>query len=242
MDVKINVTNKDQVMKIFTSKEGFHIPTIATRALNMTADQVKEALVKEMKSSFDRPTPYTLNAPYVVKKATENNMAVQVYLRGTRSVSYLTPQVHGGGRRMKAFEKALNAIGVLPDDMYMIPCKRTPRDAFGNVSSGFIVLLLSYFKGFKQGGRRSNMTDEKREKMKRGTKRKQGVEYFTLHGRNNNPGIFRRVSFSFGDALEPMFMFVKQPQYKKRLQWDEVAARVVNENWEKNLKDAGMEL
>lgn len=246
MEVKIKVTNKDQVMKIYTSEEGFSIPTLTMRALNMTADQVKQALVDEMIKSFDKPVPYTLAAPYVFKKATKDNLAVHVYLkdanRNRRSESYLTTQVQGGGRRMKAFEKALNRIGILPDGMYIIPGKNAPLDAYGNVSAGFIVQILSYFKAFPEGAHRSNMSDIKKEKMKKGTKKKLGIEYFILHGRKSNPGIFSRVSYGGGESIRPIFMFVKQPQYKKRLQWDEVAARVVNENWEKNLKEAGMEM
>jgi hypothetical protein len=246
MDVKIAFTNRNQIMKIYTDEAGVHIPSIAMRALNMTADQVKQALVDEMVKSFDKPVPYTLGAPYVFKKATKNNLTVQVYLKDAnknrRSESYLTPNVYGGGRRMKAFEKALNRIGILPDGMYTIPGKNAPLDAYGNVSAGFIVQILSYFKAFPEGARRSNMSDIKKERMKKTTKKKLGIEYFILHGRNNNPGIFSRVSYGGGESIRPIFMFVKQPQYKKRLQWDEVAARVVNENWQKNLREAGMEI
>ena len=245
MDVKVKILNKDQVMKIYTSEEGFHIPTLSMRALNLTADQVKQALVDEMLRSLDRPVPYTLGAPYVFKKATKDNLAVQVYLkdatRSGRSEAYLRPQVYGGGRRMKGFEKALNAIGILPNGMYIIPGKNAPLDAYGNVGAGFILQILRYFKAFPEGARRKNLSDEKRARMKKGTKTRLGIEYFILHGREPSPGIFSRVEYGGGVSIRPIFMFVKQPQYKKRLQWDAVAARVVNENWEKNLKEVGME-
>jgi hypothetical protein len=247
MDVKIKVTNKDQVMKIYTSEEGFSIPSITMRALNMTADQVKQALVDEMSKTFDRPTPYTLNAPYVWY-ATKSNLTAKVLLREfggkSRSEKYLLTQVQGGERRLKSFEKALQSIGVLPSGMYAVPGQRAPLDAYGNISAGFIVQILSYFRAFGEQGYKANITDEKKAKMAKGTKKKRGIEYFAIRkgDRGLKPGIYRKTAFGFGKSTEPMIMFVKRPTYRQLLKWDEVAQRVIDQNWEKNLKEAGMEL
>jgi hypothetical protein len=247
LDVKIKVTNKDQVLKIYTDESGFNIPKISMRALNMTADQVKQAIVEEMQRTFDRPTPYTLNAPYVWY-ATVNNLTAKVLLREfggkSRSEQYLLTQVYGGQRRLKSFEKALQSIGVLPSGMYAVPGQRAPQDAYGNISAGFIVQILSYFKAFGEQGYRANITDVKKEKMAKGTKKKRGIEYFAIRttGKALHPGIYRKTAFAFGQSTEPMIMFVKQPAYKQLLMWDEIAQRVVDQNWQKNLADAGMTL
>lgn len=245
MDVKIKVTNKDQVLKIYTDPSGFNIPAIAMRALNMTADQVKQALVEEMQRTFDRPTRYTLNAPFVWY-ATKTNLTAKVLLREfggkSRSEKYLLTQVEGGERRLKSFEKSLQNVGVLPRGMYAVTGQRAPLDAYGNISAGFIVQILSYFRAFGEQGYKANLTDEKKEKMAKGTKKKHGVEYFAIKtgGRGLKPGIYRKTGF--GKSTEPMIMFVKRPAYRQLLKWDEVAQRVINQNWQNNLKDAGMEL
>jgi hypothetical protein len=247
MDVKIRATNKDQVLKIYTDESGFHIPSMALKALNMTAVQVKEALVQNMRSTFDRPTPYTLNAPYV-KFAKAKDLKAQILLREfggkSRSEQYLLVQTYGGDRRIKSFESALRAARVLPDGMYAVPGQRAPLDAYGNISAGFIVQMLSYFKAFGQQGYRANITDKKKAAMAKGTKKKRGVTYFAIHEprRGLRPGIYRQTAFAFGNSVEPMMIFVRKPAYKKLLQWDEIAKRTIDENFKENLKLSGMEI
>jgi hypothetical protein len=247
LDIKVRITNKDQVLKIYTDAAGFEIPRITRRALNMTADQIKQALADEMNKAFDRPTPYTLNAPYV-KYASERNLTAFVLLREyggkSRSEQYLLTQVHGGARRLKSFESALKSIGVLPAGMYAVPGQRAPKDAYGNISAGFIVQILSYFKAFGEQGYRANITDEKKGKLAKGTKKKRGFEYFSIRssGKALKPGIYRKTAFGFGKSTEPMIMFVKQPTYKQLLQWDAIAQKVIDENWKKNFEEAGANL
>ena len=255
MEVKIVATNKDQVMKIYTSEDGFHIPSIAMRALNHTAFQVKNALVEEMSKTFDRPTPFTMNA-LLVQNATINNLSARVVFRSftsglqSRQEHYLGVQVYGGERKLKSFESALRQAGVLPDGLYAVPGQRAPKDAYGNISSGFIIQIISYFQASRFIGARANTTAEGKAKLAEGTKKKRGVAYFVVKetgGRGLKTGIYRQTAFGLGKkggavwSTEPMIMFVKKPNYRQLLKWDDVAERVVNQNWEANLKEAGME-
>jgi hypothetical protein len=243
MDVKVKITNKDEVLKIYTDENGFHIPTISMRALNLTADQVKEALVEEMRRTFDRPVPYTLNAPYV-KYASKTNLTARVLLREfggkSRSEKYLLTQVHGGGRGLKSFESALRKIGTLPDGMYAVPGQKAPMNAYGNINPGFIVQILSYFRAFGEQGYKANITDKGKARLAKGGKAKRGIRYFAIRTREGNlaPGIYRKTSFAFGNAIEPMIMFVKRPSYRQLLKWDQVAQGVIDRNWEANFKQA----
>jgi hypothetical protein len=250
MDVKIKVTNKDQVMKIYTSEDGFNIPSITMRALNHTAFQVKNALVEEMSKTFDRPTPYTLNALAVEEATTKNLRAFVVFRESSkmvpRSEHYLGTQVYGGERKLKSFESALRIAGILPQGMYAVPGQKAPLDAYGNITRGFIIQIISYFKAFGEQGYRANSTVETKEKIKKGTKKKRGMEYFAIRepGRGLKPGIYRKTSLDFRMGIgktEPMIMFVKRPAYRQILGWDEIAKRVVDQNWVQNLKEAGME-
>jgi hypothetical protein len=247
MDVKIRMTNKDQILRLFTDEAGFSVPIITMNALNRTVDQVKQALVDEMSKTFDRPTPYTLNAPYV-RYANKTNLTAMVLLRDYggkgRSEKYLLTQVYGGSRKLKSFESALRNIGVLPDGMYAVPGQRAPLNAYGNINPGFIVQILSYFRAFGEQGYRANISDEKKAKMAKGTKKKRGMEYFVIRQPQSGlkqPGIYRKTSGDFREGIgktEPMIMFVKPPAYRQLLKWDEIAERVVNQNWAKNFKEA----
>lgn len=248
MNVNMRVTNKDQIVKIYSGKGGFRIPDIAVKALNKTAEDVKAGLIDEMNRVFDKPTPYTLNALYI-RHAKPNKLMAQVLIkdRGTagksRTEKYLLTQIYGGERKMKAFELALRHAGVLPLGMQAVPTNNAKMNAYGNVSPGFIVQILSYFRAFKEMGYRANITDERKAKLAKGTKRKAGIEYFAVKKQNGrlSPGIWRRLSFGGATRnIQPVFLFVKRPTYRGILRWEETAERIVDRNWKRNLEEAGI--
>jgi len=130
------------------------IPFATAYALTQTAKQAQQAIIGEMKSVFDRPKPYTLNGTFI-KIATKRDLVAVVKLkdgytskgsgdskRGTPD-KYLAPQVEGGPRRPKAFEKLLVSQGVMPPGYFAVPTKAAPKDAYGNVPSGFYTRILS---------------------------------------------------------------------------------------------------
>ncbi len=223
------------------------LPNQAQSAVNLTAYQVRDALVAEMRTRFDRPTPYTLNAPYVragTGKGRVMKASVLMREQGGKRVNpekYLMTQVEGGRRRGKRFEMALRRIGVLPEGLYAVPGERAPLDAYGNLSPGFIVQILSYFRAFGEAGYRANITDKKKQKMAAGTKKKRGVKYFVIRrrGRGLHPGIWRSTHFGFGWSVEPMIMFVKRPAYQRLLPWHEIVDRVVRDRYDLNFSAVG---
>jgi len=242
MDIKVK-TNKE---KMAAALRAFHetLPHPIARALNLTAYQVKDALVEEMKKVFDRPVPYTLNAPYV-NPASPKYLAAKILLREfggkSRSEKYLLVQTEGGQRRLKAFESALRAKGVLPAGYYAVPGEKCPLDQYGNMSPGFIVQILSYLQAFGEQGYSANITEAKKSKLKTGTKSKRGMEYFVVRHRRGGlrAGIWRRTSLGrLGNAVEPMIMFVKQPSYSRLLTWHEIAERVVARHAQENMEIA----
>jgi hypothetical protein len=253
MDVKVQFTNKDQVLRLFVDEANVRFPAVVADALNHTAFQVKKAIVAEMEKTLDRPTRFTLNA-LAVENATVKKLSARMVFREpsssapysmSRQEYYLSTQVYGGPRKNKAFESALRSVGILPNGLYAVPGAKAPLDAFGNIPPGFIVSLLSYFRTFGEQGYRMNSTIETRAKMKKGTKKKRGYEYFATgvfySGRGLKPGIYRKTSWDFRQGvgkLEPMIMFVKKPSYRPLLKWHEIAARVANENWKMNYQKA----
>src|SRR5436305_829724 len=89
------------------------LPFAASQAINALARQAIADLKTEMGKVFDRPTPFTLNA-FAWKKATKRSQSAEIFARdfagkGTPGWKYLTPEVFGGTRNMKRFERALGA-------------------------------------------------------------------------------------------------------------------------------------
>ena len=118
-----------------------------TRALTATARQGQAAARRGMERSFDRPTRFTLNSMFV-RPARRDTPVAEVAFRefagkGTPAFRYLRPQIHGGGRSLKRFERALEATGVLPAGMMMAPGWGVRLNRAGNVSQGQIVQILS---------------------------------------------------------------------------------------------------
>jgi len=178
-----------------------------------------------------------------------------VFLKDTlaarsKAVDYLGPEIIGGGRKLKNFERMLRTIGVLPNGMYIVPGAACPLDAHGNIPRGLIVQILSYFKAFRTAGFTANITDKRKAALLKGSKRKGtlGYEYFVVnrvrgrYGRQHLPfGIYKRIPFAFGSSIKPIFMFVRNPTYPKRYGFYDVAGRIVKERLKENFIKALVE-
>src|SRR5690606_7438019 len=94
------------------------VKAATVQALNWTAADAAEEVQHEMRKVFDRPTPYTIRG-VGVWKAKPGSLVAAIGLKGaagkgTPATKYLAPQVYGGERGMKRFEKALERIDALP--------------------------------------------------------------------------------------------------------------------------------
>ncbi|MHB1098523.1 MAG: hypothetical protein ACYCZR_03095 [Burkholderiales bacterium] len=219
------------------------IPYATVLALNRTAARVQDAEVGEMRSVFDRPTPYTLSA-LRIRKASKANLTAYVEPKymATKAISadkFLAPQILGGSRKQKRFERALIAVGAMPEGYVAVPGAGARLDAYGNMSRGQIVQILSYFRAFPESGYRANMTEAGRQSMARGSRRSMGYTYFAGRpGRNLPLGIWQRHEFSMGQSIRPVLIFVKSTHYRVRLKFDELAKKTVDRNFEKDFEVA----
>ncbi|MFA5941374.1 MAG: hypothetical protein WC809_18635 [Sinimarinibacterium sp.] len=209
----------------------------SARALTAVAVLIKAAEKHEMSDVFDRPTPFTLNSLFL-RAATPGNQMAQVWLKDDDSGNkyagnYLLPQIEGGNRLPKRFERALQAVGVLPAGFVAVPGSAAKLDAYGNMDRGQIVQILSYFRAFKTEGFTANITDKKKAKLARGTKKKQGYAYFAGRpGDGKLPlGIWQRIHFARGSALKPLLIFVDGTLYEKRFDFYYVAERTFEKEW-----------
>jgi hypothetical protein len=218
----------------------------AQRALLKTASAIREAEAVEMQRVFDRPTRWTLGSMKV--KAT-NNLAVRVGVLDPdgyykRAANYLKTQIEGGARRAKASEKALQQYGLMPQGWFIVPGECAKIDAYGNVSSGQIRQILSWFGAAERwSGSTQNMTDEGRSKKRKGSKRNIGFEYFVVspgdrrsyrssNGKSGThamqPGIYQRLFMAHGSAIKPVLIYVKQARYAKRFDFEAIAHKVAD--------------
>lgn len=211
------------------------------RTLIKTAQAVVKAEQDEMGRVFDRPTRFTLGA--LTTKFNKPAMTATVEVKDgywSRSNNYLATQIHGGDRHLKAFERALQYYGVIPNGWFAVPGQGAAIDAFGNMSAGQIRQILSWFDAAERvAGSTQNMGQKGRDKKRKGTKTKRGFEYFAVYpgfrlgrgawrdGRFNNltPGIYKRTSFGFGKAIQPIIIFVRSVKYKPRFKFYEVARK-----------------
>lgn len=194
------------------------IPYAGSLAVNALARQAIADLKAEMQRVFDRPTPWTLNAFYWTK-ATKREPTAEIRARdfagkGTPAWKYLTPEAFGGERRMKRFERALEAkLG----SGFAVPGRGAVLNQYGNIGQGEIVRLLSALGAFAETGYIAN-----RRARGAGRGRRQGT-YFVAHARDGGEilGIYKVVS---SGHVEPVLIFPRRaPSYRKRFPYRETA-------------------
>ena len=218
----------------------------AAVALTRTANDIREEEKKEMNRAFDRPVKYTINSLFV-KGAKKNNLEATVWVKdnafsnGTPADRYLGPQIYGGVRVQKKMEKMLQRVGALPAGWQTVPGEGAEIDSHGNMSRGQIIKVLSWLQAFGEQGYKKNATQATKDKIRRGTRSKRGMEYFVSKGpgtalpggkiQHLRAGVWSKTTFGAGRAIKPILMFVKSTHYAKRFQFFEVGKRVVEQNF-----------
>lgn len=209
---------------------GRRINSITRNALN---DAVVEGVFAEqdkIRGIFDRPKPLTQKAA-LYRKATNETLTAWVYIRdeasgGTAPAKYLMPQVLGGTRGAKRFEVALRAMGIMQPDEFAIPAAGFKRDAYGNVPGSTIVQILSQLRAHRDVGYLMNETAPSGARNRRSGK----ARYFVPAGYRAEKGLGRLPRGIYerrGNAIRAVFVFVKQPSYRKRYDFGQAASAKV---------------
>src|SRR5439155_26080975 len=133
----------------------------------------------------------------------------------------LNPQIHGGSRDLKKFERALRSVGALPESHFIVPGAAAKMDAYGNMDRGQIIQILAYFRSFPEAGYRANTTAKGRARLARTTLSRQGFAYFVgaPAGGKLPLGIWQRFNLK-PSAIRPVMIFVKSVLYSKRLDFE----------------------
>ncbi|MCK4499522.1 hypothetical protein KAU11_03445 [Candidatus Babeliales bacterium] len=172
-------------------------------AATNTAKIVREGLKDEMRDSFDRPTPFTINAFYIrAAKKADKIPTAKVEIKDSPSRYYLKAQIHGGSRYRKRTEHLLTNAGILPRGQYVVPGRGVRLNKYGNMTRGQIQRMLSNLNA--QHDKHANTTDE--------SKRKFFVSTNSGSTRGFHAGIWERSPA--GRKIKPFLMFVKKPTYE----------------------------
>ena len=214
------------------------------KALNWTIYNVRDAQRRAMAQVFDRPTPFTLNQTNRVMLATPDLLQAQTKIRDDQSTgvapsNYLGPQIYGGRRKVKANEKALQDNGLMPTGWIAIPGPGARLDAYGNMSRGQIVQILSALRAAEQvSGFSANITGRS---AKRNTKAR---DYFVSTPTQTNPrggngrlpyGVYQRLP---GGRIVTVMRFRNAHQYKPRFDYGGIAQTVAETDFPRLMRKA----
>ncbi len=233
----------------FARIAGDQMPFATAVALTRTAKAAKEEIERQLPSLIDNPTPYTMRG-FRLYPATKRKLLAEVDFRvamgrGTQGRDYLAPLVYGGERKLKAFERSLQRVGLLPTGMAAMPGHAAKLDAHGNMSRGQIVQILSYFKAFGEQGYRANITDKRKKAMAEGRDKRsgpRGISYFVgkPNGGRHPTGIWQKTDFGreLGSAVKPIIIFINKPSYRAQLDVPGIAQRVIRDRFADELSRA----
>ena len=238
--MKIEITNNFPEVANALAQAKKQVPFALALALTKTAQVVKDKERTLMASTFDRPTPYTLNSLYL-RTATKSRLAAEVWLKGDGSLDggtarhYVDPTIFGGDRPLKRFEQRLVRTGQMRRTERAVPGEAAQKDAYGNMNRGQLVKILSQLHTAAVLGDYSNASSSKRSKAKRSAE-----TFFVSQGPGSSiegkygdriqhlaRGVWLRKKSAFGSAVRPVLLFVDGAKYKPILKFFETADATV---------------
>lgn len=90
-----------QLEKDLSDIEKKQIPFAASRAINETAEIVKEELIEQLDKDLDRPTPFTKRGFYI-RRSSKRDLTAIVGIKDIQA-EYLGLQIEGGREKPKGF-------------------------------------------------------------------------------------------------------------------------------------------
>jgi hypothetical protein len=233
------VIDPNALIKRMTDYEQRVIPRAMTQALNNTAFLVRQGWRDEMPKVFDRPTQLTLDA-VLYTKAQPDKLAVEIYIRneatkGTPPSKYLFPEVAGGQRAQKPFERRLSALGI--GASFYVPGISITLDQFGNIPASTIQQIISQL-GAAADAAQNETAKRKGQRNRKQAKKGGGGRYFIAKpGSGLRPGaVYERIQSGFGSAVRIVLFPIKHaPNYRTRFNAEQIARRLFDSNFKEQL-------
>lgn len=222
MEIKIEGLDE---LKTKLGRYANQLPFALSKALNDTIYGARQAVGKEIRDVFDRPTPQ-IQRGVRYTKADKRNLAVSIYLaRGEGSdidiESILRPHIKGGERLVKASERRLRRFGFMGPDQWIVPGPGAPLDRYGNISAANMARILGQIQAYQEAG--YNKRKQKKSKAV-------GTVYAIPR-----VGVFRRTG---PQSSIPVLLFTSAPQYEQRFDFYYVVENYVKKNFHRNFSTA----
>jgi len=210
----VSVSGLQETKKTLATLAG-QLPFATSVALNKIGAEALAEQKLEMQRTFDRPTPYTLGALYKTK-ATKTDLETRTRIKSPNPAEpsqtqqrYVGVQIFGGQRKDKASERILRSRGLLPAGYQMVPGAGLRLDRYGNVSGAAVQKILA-----------SLLSD-----------------YSTIVTPRAGTVVIGEVGGTKGiwqvqrSKWKPLFIFVKRPDYERRLDYYGVSERTYRSRW-----------
>lgn len=217
ISVQSNIAQVMPKLESFTSRQA---PFTIAKALTETAKHVRKAMGEATNTVFDRPTAFTRNA-FAFLPARKDTLTAVVFAKD-KQARYLKFQVQGGGRRVKGFERRFAGEGEGDEQsgmQHLVPTGRIKRNSQGNVSLATIKAISA---NLNTSGKAARYFIGK----PKGAGQNAGRGF----------GIYARVNNN--KRLEALMVFANRPQYRKRFDMTAIGGRVVNAQFESELRKA----
>ncbi|KAA5603020.1 hypothetical protein F1188_20020 [Roseospira marina] len=234
MPVEIDlIENLDAVKRDIADFSDRQVPFAMMNALTRTANAAKDRARDEIDRVFDRPTKYTRNSLFV-RAARKARLEASVNIKdfapkGTPAFKYLAPQIEGGPRREKRFERALQAAGHLPRGTRAVPGEGIDLDRSGAVSRGQITKILSYLRASPDPMQNRGATAGRRVRRR--------DQYF-LGRPKNQPDLPEGVWKRERSRLVPTLVFVRRAEYRPRFAFADIIHGTVEDEFGGHFRDA----
>jgi hypothetical protein len=217
-----HVTGAAELARLLNTAAQNYLPRAIARAENLTAWNVRAKVMEVMPNRLNAPTPTALKGMFVEggTVAFKNDWG-----RGVPADQFLQPQVFGGPRQHKKFERVLIRRGIMRASQYAVPTANARLDRHGNIRGPLMVQILSGLRAFSEVGFNMNASNSTRSRARGHAQR-----YFA-----SALGVWERRS---RESVLILAFVDSAPRYRKRLPFFQVAERVAASRFPVNLRRA----